>query len=48
MQRRIFPVVMTASPEGIDTFDADRIGTLVDRIIAARQGRPDGPAAPLI
>jgi proteasome beta subunit len=48
MQRRIFPVVMTASPEGIDTFDTDRIGTLVDRIIAARQGRPDGPAAPLI
>ncbi|MDO5683558.1 MAG: proteasome subunit beta [Propionibacteriaceae bacterium] len=48
MQRRIFPVVMTASPDGIDTFDADRIGVLVDRIVAARQERPDGPAAPLI
>lgn len=48
MQRRIFPVVMTASSEGIDTFDADRIGLLVDRIVAARRERPDGPAAPLV
>ncbi|MDO5500505.1 MAG: proteasome subunit beta [Propionibacteriaceae bacterium] len=48
LQRRIFPVVMTASPDGIDTFDADRIGVLVDRIVAARRQRPDGPAAPLI
>lgn len=48
MQRRIFPVVMTASGEGIDTFDDDRISGIVDRIVAARRERPDGPAAPLI
>lgn len=48
MQRRIFPVVMTASGEGVDRFDDQRISALADRIIAARQERPDGPAAPLI
>lgn len=48
MQRRIFPVIMTASGDGVDRFDDGRIGVLVDRIVAARRERPDGPAAPLI
>lgn len=48
MQRRIFPVVMTASGDGVDRFDDARIGALVDGIVAARRQRPDGPAAPLV
>jgi proteasome beta subunit len=48
LQRRIFPVVMTASADGIDTFDEDRVSALVDAVVAARRQRPDGPAAPLI
>ncbi|NNG19140.1 proteasome subunit beta [Naumannella sp. ID2617S] len=48
LQRRIFPVVMVASADGIDRFDEGRIGEVVDRIVAARRERPDGPAAPLI
>ena len=48
MQRRIFPVVMVATADGIDTFDEDRIGEVVDRIVAARRVRPDGPSAPLL
>jgi proteasome beta subunit len=48
MQRRIFPVVMTASADGIDTFDDVRISAVADAIQAARLERPDGPAAPLI
>jgi proteasome beta subunit len=48
MQRRIFPIIMTASADGIDTFDGDRISAIADTIVAARRERPDGPAAPLI
>lgn len=48
MQRRIFPVIMTASADGIDTFDDTRISAIADAIVAARRERPDGPAAPLI
>ncbi|GAB3623132.1 proteasome subunit beta [Mariniluteicoccus endophyticus] len=47
LQRRIFPVCMTATAEGIHRLDDDEIGDLVDRIVEGRRVRPDGPAAPL-
>ncbi|MDN5727629.1 MAG: proteasome subunit beta, partial [Propionibacteriales bacterium] len=47
MTRRIFPVVMEASADGIDQFDQDEIATMMEQIMAGRQLRPDGPEAPL-
>ncbi|MFX4270655.1 proteasome subunit beta [Propionibacteriaceae bacterium Y1685] len=47
MTRKIFPVVMEASADGIDQFDQDEIAAMMDRLIAGRNERPDGPGAPL-
>ena len=48
MARRIFPVVMIAGPDGVQRVGDDQIGAMVDRLVAARLGRPDGPAAPVV
>jgi proteasome beta subunit len=47
LSRRIFPVVMVASADGVQRVSDARIEELVQEMVAARRGRPDGPAAPL-
>ncbi len=47
LTRRIFPVVLIATPNGVERLRDDRVGSLVDVIVAARMLRPDGPEAPL-
>ncbi|GAB3705175.1 proteasome subunit beta [Mariniluteicoccus flavus] len=47
LQRRIFPVCMVASADGIRRLDETELGGVVDRIVEGRRERPDGPAAPL-
>jgi proteasome beta subunit len=47
MLRRIFPVIGVVTADGYRRLPADEVGGLVDTVMAARQERPDGPAAPL-
>lgn len=47
LQRRIFPMVMTASADGVFKLPDEEVGALVDELIAGRRIRPDGPAAEL-
>jgi proteasome beta subunit len=48
MARRIFPVIMIAGPEGVQRVGDDQIGAMVDRLVAARRIRPDGPEARVV
>ena len=48
LARRIFPKVLVAGPEGVQHVSDARIGEFVDTVVAARQGRPDGPGAPVV
>ncbi|MGY4720596.1 proteasome subunit beta [Naumannella cuiyingiana] len=48
LTRRIFPVVMMATADGVRRLTDDEVGEIVDRVVAARMQRPDGPAAPLL
>lgn len=48
MSRRIFPIVLAASAEGIHEFADAEIGAIVDDVMRARGERPDGPAAGLL
>jgi proteasome beta subunit len=45
--RRIFPVVGVITADGYRRLADDDVAEVADRVIAARMGRPDGPAAPL-
>ncbi len=47
LTRRIFPVILIATPNGVERWADDRVGNLVDVIVAARMLRPDGPGAAL-
>jgi len=47
LSRRIFPVVLVATAEGVHRVSDVQIGELVDQLVASRRQRPDGPAAPL-
>ena len=47
LARRIFPIVMASTPDGVRRFADDEIAVLMDRLVAARMVRPDGPGAPL-
>jgi proteasome beta subunit len=47
MTRRIFPVVGVITEDGYRRLTDDDVAVIADRVIAARMGRPDGPAAPL-
>jgi proteasome beta subunit len=47
MLRRIFPVVGVVTADGYQQMPEDQVGEIVDTIVAARRGRPDGPAASL-
>lgn len=48
LTRRIFPIVMTATAEGVQRVADDQIAGIVDQVMAARMTRPDGPGAPLL
>jgi proteasome beta subunit len=45
LARRIFPVVALVGPDGYRRLPDDEIGALVERVVAARMARPDGPSA---
>ncbi|MGI3782298.1 MAG: proteasome subunit beta [Janthinobacterium lividum] len=48
LARRIFPVVMIAGPTGVQRVGDEQIGEMVDRLVAARRIRPDGPEARVV
>ncbi|HIT76525.1 MAG TPA: proteasome subunit beta [Candidatus Avipropionibacterium avicola] len=47
LTRKIFPIVMVASADGVDQFEESEISTMMDQLIAGRMQRPDGPEADL-
>ena len=47
MMRRIFPVVGVITASGYRRLPETEVAAVADRVVAARMGRPDGPAAPL-
>ena len=47
LARRIFPVVMTATADGVERVSDATVAGMVDRMVAARMVRPDGPSADL-
>ncbi len=47
LQRRIFPVVALVDSDGYRRLDDEAVGHIVDRVIAGRNQRPDGPNAPI-
>jgi len=47
LTRKIFPVVMTATVDGVNRGPDSEIADLVEELMAHRMERPDGPEAPL-
>ena len=47
LARRIFPVVLVATADGVQRVTDSQIADMVDVMVAGRRQRPDGPAAPL-
>jgi proteasome beta subunit len=47
MTRKIFPVVLLATAEGVHRIQDAQIGDLVGQVMASRMVRPDGPEASL-
>jgi proteasome beta subunit len=47
MARKIFPVVLSATEDGVQRFSDEQTAELIDQLIASRALRPDGPGAPL-
>ena len=47
LTRRIYPVVAIVTADGYRRMPDAEVGEVVDRIVAARMERPDGPPAPL-
>jgi proteasome beta subunit len=47
MARRIFPVVLAATEDGVQRFSEEQTSGMMDQLMASRQERPDGPGAPL-
>ena len=47
LTRKIFPVVLVATAEGVHRVSDAQIEELVEQLVAGRRTRPDGPAAPL-
>lgn len=48
MTRRIYPVVMAASADGITRFSEAEMADIANSVLSARMERPDGPGAPLL
>jgi proteasome beta subunit len=47
LTRKIFPVVMTATVDGVHRVPETEVAELVEQLVARRMERPDGPGAPL-
>ena len=47
LARRIFPVVLVATVDGVHRVSDAQIEEMVEQIVRSRRVRPDGPAAPL-
>jgi proteasome beta subunit len=47
MARKIFPVVLAATEDGVQRLGDEQITELIDQLMASRAERPDGPGAPL-
>ena len=47
LMRGIYPVVSVVSADGYRRLPDDEVGAVVDQLVAARNQRPDGPAASL-
>ncbi len=48
LSRRIFPIVSVITAGGHVRLDQSEVAAIADQVVAARNERPDGPAAPLI
>jgi proteasome beta subunit len=47
LTRKIFPVVLAATSDGVQRMNGEEISALIDQLMASRAERPDGPGAPL-
>jgi proteasome beta subunit len=47
MQRKIFPVVLAATADGVRKLGDEETTDMITRLMASRTERPDGPGAPL-
>jgi proteasome beta subunit len=47
MTRKIFPVILAATEDGVQRLSDEQTKDLVDQMMASRAERPDGPGAPL-
>ncbi|HEY6811057.1 MAG TPA: proteasome subunit beta [Propionibacteriaceae bacterium] len=47
MQRKIFPVVLAATADGVRKLSDEETTEMITRLMASRTERPDGPGAPL-
>lgn len=47
MQRKIFPVVLAATADGVRKLGDEETTEMITRLMASRTERPDGPGAPL-
>jgi proteasome beta subunit len=47
MTRKIFPVVLAATGDGVRRLRDEQITDLINQVMASRAERPDGPGAPL-
>lgn len=45
--RKIYPVIMVASADGVQRVSDEQVGQMVQQVLAGRMQRPDGPGAPL-
>ncbi|NDL56097.1 proteasome subunit beta [Phytoactinopolyspora mesophila] len=47
LHRKIFPIIAVVDENGFNQYATDDVAPIVDRVVSARSGRPDGPQAPL-
>jgi proteasome beta subunit len=47
MARKIFPMVLAATEDGVQRLSNEQITDLIGQLMASRAERPDGPGAPL-
>ena len=48
LMRRIFPVIMSVTDDGIRRVGQDEVAGIADDIVSGRRERPDGPSAPIL
>ena len=48
LTRRIYPVVLVATQDGVQRVADDQIASMVGEMVEGRMSRPDGPGAPLL